>query len=64
MTTHSSILTWRISMDRRVWPTTVHGAAKSQTRLSTAQHKSAGSVVVTQGLELPPAASEIFPDQG
>ena len=31
--THSSILAWRISMDRGAWWTTVHGVAKSQTRL-------------------------------
>ena len=32
--THSSILAWRIPMDRRVWWATVHGIAKSQTGLS------------------------------
>ena len=39
MATHSSILTWRISMDRGVWVVTVHGVAKSDTteRLSTVQ---------------------------
>ena len=34
MATHSSILAWRISMDRGVWQAKVQGAAKSQTRLS------------------------------
>ena len=34
MATHSSILAWRISMDRGAWWATVHGVAKSQTRLS------------------------------
>ena len=34
MTTHSSILAWRIPMDRGAWRATVHGVAKSQTRLS------------------------------
>ena len=29
--THSSILAWRISMDRGSWWATVHGVAKSQT---------------------------------
>ena len=29
--THSSILAWRISMDRGAWRATVHGVAKSQT---------------------------------
>ena len=31
MATHSSILAWRISMDREAWQTTVHKVAKSQT---------------------------------
>ena len=34
MVTHSSILAWRIPMDREAWRATVHGVAKSQTRLS------------------------------
>ena len=39
MATQSSILAWRISMDREAWPATVHGLAKSHTRLShQAQH--------------------------
>ena len=33
MVTHSSILAWRIPMDREAWRATVHGVAKSQTRL-------------------------------
>ena len=32
--TDSSILAWRIRMDRGAWQTTVHGVAKSQTRPS------------------------------
>ena len=32
--THSSILTWRIHMGKGAWQATVHGVAKSQTRLS------------------------------
>ena len=31
MATHSSILAWRIPMDRGVWRVAVHGVAKSQT---------------------------------
>ena len=34
MATHSSILAWRIPMDREARWATVHGAAKSQTSLS------------------------------
>ena len=34
MATHSSILAWRIPMDRGAWWPTAHGAEKSQTRLS------------------------------
>ena len=33
MATDSSILAWRMSMDRGAWRATVHGVAKSQTRL-------------------------------
>ena len=38
MATHYSILAWRIPMDRGAWRATVHGVAKSQTWLSTAQN--------------------------
>ena len=31
MATHSSILAWRIPMDKGVWQATVHGVAKSHT---------------------------------
>ena len=31
---HSSILAWRIPMDRGAWRATAHGVTKSQTRLS------------------------------
>ena len=34
MATHSSILAWRILMDRGAWRAAVHGVAKSQTQLS------------------------------
>ena len=34
MATHSSVLAWRILMDRRVWWATVSGVAKNQTRPS------------------------------
>ena len=41
ITTNSSILAWRIPMERGAWGASVHRVAKSQTRLkwpSTAQH--------------------------
>ena len=34
MATHSSILAWKIPIDRGAWWATVHGAAESRTRLS------------------------------
>ena len=34
MATHTSILAWKIPMDRGAWWATVHGVAKSQTQLT------------------------------
>ena len=34
MATYSSILAWRIPMDRGAWQATVYGVSKSRTRLS------------------------------
>ena len=34
MASHSSILAWRIPMDRGVWQTIVNGVAKCQTELN------------------------------
>ena len=34
MTTHSSILAWRIPMGTGAWQATAHGVAKSRTQLS------------------------------
>ena len=31
MATHSSILAWKIAMDRGAWQAAVHGVSKSQT---------------------------------
>ena len=33
MAPHSSILAWRIPMDRGAWRATIHGVMKSRTRL-------------------------------
>ena len=35
MATHSSILAWRITMDRGAWQAIVHGVSKSWTQLAT-----------------------------
>ena len=34
MATYSSLLAWRITMDRGAWQATVHGVIKSRTQLS------------------------------
>ena len=39
MATHSSILAWGISMDRKTWQVTVHEAAKNRTQLSNHQQQ-------------------------
>ena len=41
MATHSSILAWRIPMDRGAWQATIHGVSKSEL-LSIAQRTAAG----------------------
>jgi len=43
MATRSSILVWRIPMDRRAWWATVHGIAQSWTRLKQLNTHSGGS---------------------
>lgn len=43
MATHSNTLAWRIAVDRGLWQATAHGAAKSQTRLTT-EHSTAQCV--------------------
>ena len=52
--THSSILAWRILMNKGPWRATIHGTAKSQTELSNLHSMSTDKlpfhgVVVTQG---------------
>ena len=38
MATHSTILAWRIPMDRVAWWATVYGVAKSWTQMSDQEH--------------------------
>ena len=44
MATHSSILAWRIPVDRGAWWATVHVVAKSQTRLGDSAHLTNGGL--------------------
>ena len=44
MVTHSSILAWRIPMDKRAWLATVHGVAKSGTWLNDWAQQSTASI--------------------
>ena len=46
--THSSILAWRIPMDRGAWQAIVHGIANSQTQLSDKAHTHIQSLVGTE----------------
>ena len=39
MAIHSSILAWRIPMDKGAWQATVHWVAKSRTQLSDCLYK-------------------------
>ena len=51
MVIHSSILAWRSRMDRGVWRATVHGTAKSWTRLSDGHfhfHQSVGGCCLSE----------------
>ena len=38
MATHSTILAWRICMDKGAWQATVHGVTESQTQVSNQAH--------------------------
>ena len=58
VTTHSSILAWRISMDRGVWRVIVHRVAKSWARLNVCVHSGTGASLVTQPVKNPPAMQE------
>ena len=43
MATHSSLLAWRVSMDRGAWRATTHEVAKSWTRLKQLRSSSSSS---------------------
>ena len=66
MVTHSSILAWRICMDRGAWQTTVHGGYKESNvteQLSTAQNIIASMPITglpqwLSGQKNPPAMQE------
>ena len=53
MTTHSSTLVWKNSMDRGAWRVTAHGVAKSQTWLSTQAFSSVQSLSCVQLFVIP-----------
>ena len=44
MAIHSSILAWRMPMDRGAWRAAVHVVAKSQTRLGDSAHLTNGGL--------------------
>ena len=49
--THSSILAWRIPMDRGAWQASVHRVAQSQTRLKQfSTHASSSLKIVLFGI--------------
>ena len=46
MAAHSSILTWRILMDRGTWRATIHSVAKCQTWLEWLMHSAAEHIYI------------------
>ena len=52
MATHSSILAWRIPMDKGAWRATVHDFTQSQTRLKRLSSSSNGYEILSN-LPLP-----------
>ena len=44
--THSSILAWRIPMDRGAWQASVHSVAESQTRLKQFSTRASSSLKI------------------
>ena len=65
MATHSSILAWRIPMDKGAWWAIIHGVTKSWTRLSDFHFHftfnfSSGASLVAQSIKNLPAMQEIW----
>ena len=52
MATHSSILAWRIPMDRGAWRATFHRVAKSWTRRKQLSTHTCTKVIGTKSVEL------------
>ena len=52
MAIHSSILVWRIPMDREAWRATVHGLAKNQTQLKQLSSSSSKLTQISQQFSL------------
>ena len=66
MATHSSILAWRVPMDRGAWRAADHGVMKSRTRLSDSAEHSLASVKVFSGIratvsQTVPLGSRVIP---
>ena len=60
MATYSSILAWRILVDRGAWRATVHGVAKSRTRLSNFTYTHTRASLVPQTVKNLPAMQETW----
>ena len=59
MATHSSILAWRIPMDRGAWRVAIHGVAKSPTPLSDQErHRKGRASLEAQLVKNLPATGE------
>ena len=58
MTAHSSILAWRVPMDRGAWRVIVHRVAKSWTRLKACMPGGTGAPLVAQLVKNPSAMQE------
>ena len=59
MATHSSILSWRIPMDRGSWWVSVHGVTKSQIRLSD-KHRTAQFVSANPNFNIYPTTLPLW----